>query len=174
MRTAFFLLALFATSNAVAQVSDEIDRFTGKRNISYTSSAEPKLGVPVISILAQQGGINAVRFMIAPTPGRYAIQSLQYIGCKQVDWLIDGEPLALGMVVHSSSRYGSMLLETITQEASAAQLAAIGSARQAEFRICQTEGVLSSEDVAAAKTIAGKLSGETEPAELPGPYRLKK
>lgn len=159
------------------QVTDEVDRFTGERKLGYTSPGKAQLGVPILSFFATQGGktpVNGIKFMIAPDVGRYGVQQgMQYIGCKQVNWLIDGRPTELGPVVHSFNRYDRVLVEFVIQEASTDQLATIGSANEVEYRICGTEGRLSTQDIAAAREIAGRLRGgePTPPSSVDGAPR---
>lgn len=151
-------------------LTDEIDRFTGQRKIGYTSKEKMQFGVPHVSLFGQQGGkvnVNGVKFMISPELGRYAIQSsMKYIGCRNIDWLLDGKPFELGVVVHNFQRFDSVLVEFVTQAATTEQLASIGNAQSVEFRICGTEGRFSATDIAAARELASRL-GNAAPEQPP-------
>jgi len=167
MKLTSLALALVISSTAYAQtVTDEVDRFTGQRKIEYTNRQDkPAFGKPIPGFFIYQGGStpnSGGRFMISPVPGRYAVQSPQFVGCRSVDWLVDGAPTKLGMVVHDLKRFDRVLVEFLTQEASIEQLATIGSARHVEFRICGKEGELSREDIDAAREIAARAM-RTEP-----------
>lgn len=165
-------LALMLPAVAFGQsVSDKIDRFTGKREISYLKSvgSDVKFGVPIPGFFVTKGEkeISGIRFMISPEPGRYAAQSAQFIGCKNVDWLIDGRPVRLGLVVHDLRRFDRLLVEFVVQEASVEQIGEIGAAREVEFRICGKEGRLDNQDIAAAREVASLASGNTSPSTPP-------
>lgn len=158
---ALFALVAFSVPVLAQNVSDEIDRFTGQREITYSTSTKPRLGVPHLFILSQSGGskapVHAIRFMISPVPGRHAIQSAQFIGCRTIDWLIDGQPAQFGTVVHDLHRADLTLIEMVVQAVTPEQLAKIGRASSVEYRICGTEGTFSPEDIAAAGVVAAKL-----------------
>lgn len=153
-------LALACASAWGAGVTEEYDRFAGKARLAYTSASPARLDTPLFSLRATPGGVNAVSFMYAPGVGRYTYQKpLRFVGCRGIDWLVDGQPLALGMVVHDIKRSDRMLIEFLNQEVSTAQLAALGGASRVEYRLCgSVEGVLTAQDIAAAKEIAARLS----------------
>ena len=164
-------MAIGATASA-QNVTDQLDRFTGQRKIEYTHQAQgASFGKAIPSFFIHQGGdtpISAVRFMISPEPGRYAIQSAQFVGCRTIDWLVDDKPLKLGMVVHDLKRFDRLLVEFLTQEASLDQLAAIGNAQRVEYRICGKEGSLDPVDIAAVRDMVGRANGAA-PALPPTP-----
>lgn len=158
MNRLVFLLVVATAMPASAAVTEETDKFTGEHRITYVSDAKIEFARPRLSIRA--GKINAVTFMYAPALGRYAIQeNMKFVGCRNIDWLIDGKPAQFGLVVHNYMRSDRITTELLSQEVSTAQLAAIGGASRVEYRLCGTvEGSLSSSDIAAAKEIAAKLS----------------
>jgi hypothetical protein len=146
---------------ASAATSDQVDKFTGKRQITYVAPSKAEFAKPrLFSIKAVVGDINAVTFMYTPGLGRYAIQeNMRFIGCQKIDWLIDGQPVQFGMVVHDYFRSDRITSELLIQKVSTEQLASIGKAASVEYRLCgAVEGSLSPEDIAAAKEIAAKLS----------------
>jgi hypothetical protein len=147
-----------ATMPASAAVTEETDKFTGEHRITYVSDAKLEFAKPRISI--RSGNINAVTFMYAPPLSRYAIQeNMRFIGCRNIDWLIDGKPTQFGMVVHNHVRSERITTELLSQEVTVSQLTEIGNAVTVEYRLCgAVEGALSPEDIAAAKEIAAKLS----------------
>lgn len=168
---------LAVTLSAMAQnVTDEVDRFSGQRKLGYVGQTGG-LGQPTVTMFAHIGGkvpLNGIRFMVAPPPtGRYASQRLQYTGCNKIEWLVDGKPLELGMVVKDVQRYDRLLVEFVTQEASTEQLETIGRAQTVEYRICGvTEGTFSVTDIAAAKGMAETIrqaGSAAVPAIVPTP-----
>jgi hypothetical protein len=182
------LLLLLWTGTAAAQVNEKIDRFTGERRIDYTSPSKAQLGVPLLTIFARTGGatpINGIRFMVSPVPDRYVRQQMQFLGCRKIDWLVDGQPLQLGMVVHDIKHIERALIEFLSQEVTTEQLARLGQGSRVEYRICGSlEGQLSPNDIAAAREIAARLhhsagapeasSSSPNPSEiLPQPPAMK-
>lgn len=160
-------MALMLPVSAMAQnVSDKVDRFTGNRDISYVKDVggNTKFGVPIPGFFVSRGekDVSGIRFMISPELGRYASQSAQFIGCRNVDWLIDGKPVKFGAVVHDMRRYDQLLVEFVVQSATIEQIAQIGAASQVEFRICGKEGSLDSQDIAAARQVASLASGSAQ------------
>lgn len=164
-------LLLFAAGAQAQAVTEEYDRFTGQRVISYSPPppGRAQFGVPTVRFMAKIGGttpINAILFSSSPPLGRYAMQQMQYIGCRKVDWVIDGVPSSFGLVVHDFKRYDRIIMEFVNQAVTAADFARIGSARSVEYRLCGiTEGSLSPAAIAAAREIALKLGA---PGAAPG------
>jgi hypothetical protein len=161
MKRLTLVLAVLIALPASATISDQVDRFTGKRQITYIAPSKAEFAKPkLFSIKATVGDINAVTFMYTPGLGRYAIQEgVRFIGCQKIDWLVDGQPVNLGMVVHDHFRSGRIISELLIQKVSTEQLAAIGEATAVEYRLCgAVEGALSPQDISAAKEIAAKLS----------------
>lgn len=155
------VLAVLIALPASAKMSDQVDKFTGKRQITYIATGKAEFAKPrLFSIKATVGDISAVTFMYTPGLGRYAVQeNMRFIGCQKIDWLIDGKPVQFGMVVHNYVRSDRITSELLIQEVSAQQLEAIGEADTVEYRLCgAVEGALSPEDISAAKEIAAKLS----------------
>lgn len=158
--------AVFAVPAAAQHVTDNVDRFTGEREIAYTASGSPPPGQPIVTIrtFVSQGETKVLAsFTIFPKLNEYARQEFAYLRCHSVNWLVDGKPLAAGVVVYDFERYRRILMEKISQEIPVPALQAIGAARSVEFRICNDEFRLTPEDIAAAKIIAQKLQGGSAP-----------
>lgn len=167
------VLFLFSACAQAQSVTEEYDRFTGQRILSFSPAASrgPAFGVPTVRFMAKVGGttpINAILFASSPPLGRYASQQMQYIGCRNIDWVIDGVPAHFGVVVHNFKRYESVVMEFVNQAVTAADFARIGAAKVVEYRLCGiTEGTLSIAHLDAAQEIATKL-GAAPPPEHPG------
>lgn len=175
MRTLpLLLLSLATTSPTAAQaqnVTDEVDRFTGKRVIAYTNSSKTQLEQPTVSIKAISAAgktMELFSFLIAARPvSRYSPAPSWLAGCRTVDWLVDGSPVQMGMVVSSPIFTGYGRIDNLIQEIPTEMLATLGNATVVEYRLCGHEFRLAAEDVQAARIIAGKLSGAPAPSPRP-------
>lgn len=171
-------IALASQPVFAQNVTQEADRFTGQTKLDYTNAGKAVLGVAKVSIFAKVGGktpITGVRFMIAPRPtGRYGRQDMPYVGCRKIEWLVDGKPMDLGMVVYDYIRVDPGRIDVLTQEVSDDALAEIGAASTVEYRLCGvTQGQFDATDIAAARQIAARIKGapaqapQSEPVETP-------
>lgn len=157
----FVLLAAFVVAgNASAgAVTDQIDRFTGKRMIDYTSDAQ-NLDTPILSFHVQvtkgEDPLISVKLIRVGSDWRY-------LNCHSVDWLIDGVPLSTAPAMHRGdvSRYGRTIAVTefIGQPMTISDLNAIARGVRVEYRLCKDVYVLGAEEKFSAGQIRGLLLG---------------
>ncbi len=164
-KLAALILALVSQPVFAQNITQEVDRFSGQTKLDYTNPRKAVLGVAIVTIFARVGGktpINGVRFTIAlPPKGRYGRQDMPYVGCRKIEWLVDGNPLELGMVDYNYVPIDHGRVDVLTQEVSKEALAKIGAASIVEYRLCGvTQGQLDATDISAAGQIAAKISGD--------------
>ncbi len=162
------ILALLAQPVFAQNITERHDRFTGQTKLDYTNPGKVEMGHPTVSIFARIGGetaINGIKFMVAPPlVGRFGRQEMPYVGCRKIEWIADGRPLELGMVIYDYLRVDYGRIDMLTQEASTEALAAMGAASSVEYRLCGvTEGSFDGTDIAAARAIAARLQGAPAP-----------
>lgn len=155
------LLATVAAAGHAQNVTDKIDRFTGEREIAYTSSARPTgLAHPIFTL---KGGVGrpdsgfVVQLVFASIHDRRRGSAWRFLRCHTMDWLVDGQPVALGPVVHRGDVMRGGVMEFITQQIDEADIARIGRAQQVEFRVCGEEFALHPEEIRAFQIVAEKI-----------------
>jgi len=146
MKTALVALLLLSFS-VHAQVKEEVDRFTGKVKLTYSS--EEKIvpdGRPHIVLSWNSASSSADIFLFTGSTREW-----RYLKCNHVNWLADGAALATGETTHhgevSPPRRFIRLKESIIQTLSLENLEAISSASSVEFRICNDEYALTSSEI---------------------------
>ncbi len=140
------LLAASALSTAHAQeVSDDTDRFTGAREIKYQSP--PAFGGPQVSSyinLKGDGGKSFYSIVSVYTSSRAG--GWQYLRCKTMHWLVDGQPFQMPEPVYQGSVLTGGVLEHFVLNMSQDQMRALAQAATVEFKICNDEFKLSPTD----------------------------
>lgn len=160
--TILAILTLGLPGSALAQVTDENDRFTGERKIKYESQTKYPLGQPSrhARIIVKGGSATgAATFIIGNMADRRTGTAWKYLRCNRVDWLINGAPADFGEAIHSGQVVRGGVIEIISVPMSPDQIERIGSAATVEFRICNDEYQLSAEDIAGFRRVA-EIYGE--------------
>lgn len=155
----------FAAMSAHAQVKETVDRFTGTKEITY-SSASTRIGTPrLLASLATKdaGTTGRLMIMLSSLTDRRSGTAWKYLRCHQVAWLLDDVPLDLGEAHHEGHVVRGGVIETISQAITPAQLQAVGNASRAEYRICTDVYSLSGTDIAALRDMASRhlINGPT-------------
>lgn len=154
-------LALLAP-NLHAQVKDEIDRFTGDREIAFSSPGRTAVGEPdfVLEGSVKNGRVvMQLKFIVANTTDRRKGTAWKYLSCHTVDWLVDGTPLQLDAATHRGIVARGGVIEILSQFATPEQLDRIGEAQRVEFRICGDEFLLADVDREGVRSVANKVKG---------------
>ena len=156
MKAAIAALFLFSTS-AHAQVKEEVDRFTGKSKISYSS--EEKIvpdGRPHTVLSWSDTDNSATVFLFTGSTREW-----RYLRCHHVNWLVDGVPLTTGETTHhgqvSPPRQFIRVKESIVQPLSVEQLETIASGASVEFRICNDEYALTPGEIQGFRQFLAKV-----------------
>lgn len=144
------LLAISATSHA-GVFEDKTDRFTGVRSVAWqTIPAEAESFAVTTAAYYSKG---------SPTPNEYFFQIItyantsQFAGCPYVDWLIDGEPAPYLNAKYSSDSTGSATIERFAMTPDRATLTKLASAKLVEFKVCNAESSISSDDMAGLRRV---------------------
>lgn len=174
MRT--FVLCVFSLVSACAanaqDVTDELDRFTGVREITYKSSSKIQLGVPYVFASAKikdEVTVFNVTFLVGSFRGRNDVSGWKYLRCHRVNWLVDGVPLEVGETKHDGQVTRGGVNEIIQQPLTLEQMKKLGSASSVEYRICNDEFRLSADEIAGIASVASRASGQFTPARQAEP-----
>lgn len=158
------LLLLFAGTAGAQKITDEHDRFTGERVVAYTNSAPARLGHPVLTIKVVDGPKGRLSLasivLAAPPVGRRDVRP-SYVGCKRIDWLVDGVPTNPGVLTDKPIFAGGGRIDNFIQELNADAFAAMAKAQSVEYRVCGHEFAFDTEDMAALRQISAALSGNS-------------
>jgi hypothetical protein len=155
------LVLLFAMAAANAQVKDSVDRFTGKRELVYSSTDKLQLGKPHLIAAATVDGQSIssnLTFMVASVTDRPTGTAWKYLRCHSMAWLVDGTPIQLGQVVHSGQVVRGGVNEVITQLVTVDQLQKLSAGKVVEYRICNDEYRLSAADMVGLGEMAAKIA----------------
>lgn len=130
---------------------DKTDRFSGSRTVSWNSipPKEEEFSLSGLAIYAKG----------QKTPGYYSVtlttysDSWQFINCKFNDWLVDGEPFPALRGAYDNTMAGSSTIERFTAQMSRKDLEAVAAAKLVEFKVCNVEGKVSTEDLSGIRKI---------------------
>lgn len=156
---------------AAQEVTDQVDRFTGVRQVAYTAPA-PKsrdLSQPSFTVKASLKDGNfvaAFSLMFASIRDPRAGSSWRYLNCHQTNWLADGKPVLSDEAKHTGDVVRGGVLEFIKQEVPLASLKQIGAAQSVEYRVCRDVYTLTPHDIAAVGQVARTLE-QSGAKELP-------
>src|SRR5690348_9688350 len=97
-RTIFALLILAMSGTVFAEMTDAVDKFTGKREIRYTYSptSNRDLHNPTFMLSATIDPDGKQSFEVALVFSSLLLgnrSGWRYLSCHNVDWLIDDKPL---------------------------------------------------------------------------------
>lgn len=151
-----FLLAmmLFFTANAFAEVEIEFDRFTNKTVVSTTSEFLNRIGVePTPHWFAAFDGQKPT--VTPPVTLTFWKQnkSWEYLQCNALAMLVDGSPFPVRTSKHSGTVGSGYVVERINTSLTAAEATKLSEAKLVEFKICNTEGRFSENDLADLRKI---------------------
>lgn len=173
-----FVVATFTIVTACSvyaqEVTDEVDRFTGVREITYKSSAKIQLGVPYVFASAKTKDavtVFNVTFLIGSFRGRNDVTGWKYLRCHRVNWLVDGTPLQTDETMHNGQVARGGVNEIIQQPLTLGQMQKLGSASTVEYRICNDEFQLSADEIAGIGLVAARASGQHVPAQQAQPSK---
>lgn len=154
MRThgkALILLAMMSTAAHAGVLLDKTDRFTGVRGVAWNSipANEGEFSLSTLAFYAEGES----------TPRSYSLELTtysangEYATCHFTSWLIDGKraPELEGKYVHDPA--GNVVVERFTASVSRDLVAKVAAAKLVEFKVCGTEGVVSSADIDGARQV---------------------
>ena len=130
---------------------DKADRFSGSRTVHWNSipSKEEDFALSTLAIYAKG----------QKTPAYYGVtlitysHSWQFISCNFNDWLVDGKPFPALSGTYENSMAGSATIERFTAKMSRKDLETVAAAKLVEFKVCNTEGKVSSEDLSGIRKV---------------------
>lgn len=161
-RMAALAFALACGAPACAgDISDDTDRISGERRIAYTADGSRDLARPVFTFDASFIGDEATSVVnlafvsggdgTGPARPRFA-------GCHDIQWFVDGQPLATVRASHRDRVIDGETIEMIEQDVTSSWVVAIGRAQAVRYRVCRDEFTLTANDIDAFSVIAAKLT----------------
>jgi hypothetical protein len=157
MRIVFFAIALTIAAPVCAQtVSDNLDRISGERTVSYTADGSRDTSMPVFTfeaILAGHTSSSSVNLAFVSGAGS------RFAACHGIEWLADGRPVPASPSSYSGKMVDGEMIELIGQNVTVQRASDIGGARDVRYRVCRNEYALTHNDIEAFARIAAKLKG---------------
>lgn len=134
-------------------VTDSVDRFTGSRTILFKTDEAPAIRKPALNlaiVLGSDGSLEEAALVISVinTSRR---GGWVYLQCHSVDWLADGKRVDIGESRHRGDVTRGGVIELITQQITPEQMSALVEAESVEYKICNDEFVVSSQDLAGMR-----------------------
>ena len=164
-RVALLAIALAGVAPVCARtVSDDTDRISGERSIAYTADGSTDLARPVFTFNANFVGevsSSAINLAFVSRSEGSGVPAPRFAACHDVEWWVDGRPLATAPASHRGRAIDGEMIELIDQDVTPAWVASIGSARVVRYRVCRDEYALTPGDISAFAVIAAKLKGAT-------------
>lgn len=166
MRLALVVLAVLAHAGLLAMpaqaqaVSDEFDRGSGERRITYTADGSRDTRKPVLTLDAHFVGQDVsmavnVAFVTAGEGG--AVARPRFSGCHDINWWIDGQPYAAGRASHHGQVIDGDMVEMIGQEVGLDWVDALAAARSVRYRVCRDDYLLTPNDLRGFGALAARL-----------------
>lgn len=149
--TAMVAIGLLSTSLMVhaGKLSDETDRFTGLRSISWsTVPSEPETYT-----------FNTYAYIPEKRDAWYVVELItwadaaRYRSCNFVNWLVDGRRATELNAVYEPSYAGSATVERFTIKGDRKAIEAFASAKKVEYSVCGDEGVVKAEDLEGLRQV---------------------
>jgi len=131
-------------------VNDSIDRFTGIRKVMWTPVPQnpEEFTLTTAFYARKESGLSQLNISLIT----WADQQ-QYKTCNHTFWLADGKKIE-GMNSQYSARHTkNAVIETFELSPTKEALAALESANKVEFRVCNTEGFVSDDDLSGFKAV---------------------
>lgn len=155
-RLAVVALAGIVLTSVVQQatavtLNESVDRFSGVKTISWAPlPAGPEKFALNSSLYSAQD--QSRLFVDLVTYSRHQ----QYGSCNFVFWLVDGKQLDGVDTEYSAEPAQGAFLERFKLKPTDAALRTLASAHKVEFKVCNTEGVVSDNDLNGFKAVYAK------------------
>ena len=147
------LCGLGSASVMAVTINDSVDRFTGVRTITWA----PAPSGP------EEFALNSAIFKTAdPATQILKVELItyadrqQYESCNHVYWLADGKQVAGLDTVYSAEFGKSVVIERFKLEADDRTFQTLAAAKKVEFKVCNTEKVVSDNDLSGFKAVYAK------------------
>lgn len=168
-------LACIALPAAASKVSDDFDRGKGERTITYIADGSTDSSQPVFTFNASFAGDarqSAISLAFVSDGGGSVAPQARLAGCREVEWIVDGQPVAAGPVAYEGRLIDGDMVEWLDQAVDLPWVAALGAAQTAHYRVCRQHYSLSPSDIQAFALIANKfrnaaLAGEAASGRPP-------
>lgn len=154
------LHASAVTADSTGVVESRFDRFKGTTSYIYRGKGERKIAsgrTPGLEFQAQ-AYVKAPELGAPPEASMFIShfgRGWRYLRCRNLYWLVDGAPIQLSEPkAINDVLSGGRVAEIIIQSVSIEQLEQLGSARSVEFKLCNDEVALLTEDIEALAEIA--------------------
>ena len=153
-----FLLALmlFFTANAFAEIQINFDRFS-KKTIVTTEGTSQFLDRMEVELTPRWfAKFDGQKPTLAPPVSLTfwkKSESWEYLRCNVLAMLVDGSPFPVGTSKHDGTVGSGYVLERISVSLTAANATKLSKANLVEFKICNTEGRFSENDLADLRKI---------------------
>ncbi len=127
-------LILLAANASAAGYSEDTDRFTGRKTISWTSAPSYGALAPNLFIHVEDGKAeNGMVFLSG------SFKTWRYLRCSTTHWLADGARLPVVEQDHNGSTGGDGVIEHISNLFGVAELKKIAAASTVEYKACNDE-----------------------------------
>lgn len=161
MRVVAYMASLLCSSVGLAQpssvqvevLSEKVDRFDGSTTYVYPVPGSRRINEPTLRVLLAFDTETRKRteLWVGFISGS---EDWRYIDCHHLDWLVDDKRATTGESSHEGSVIShDRVLEYIDTAPTPAQVAKLASGTKVEAKICNTEIVLSDEDMQALREL---------------------
>lgn len=151
MKLQIAMLLFLATTNAFAEIEIRFDRFTNKTRVS----------APVAAQLAARADVALTPNWLADFSGQQPTalpsqvtlifwktsKSWEYLRCHSTAMLVDNTPFPLSESKHSGTPERGYVIERIRMSLTIDQAIKLSEAKLVEFKVCNTEGQFSENDL---------------------------
>jgi hypothetical protein len=144
----------FSAASQAGVFEDKTDRFTGMRSVAWNTIPAGAESFAVTTAAYYSKG--------SPAPDGYVFEIITYAktsqfdGCPYVDWLIDGETAPDLKAKYSSNSAGSATIERFSMSPDRATLTKLASAKLVEFKVCNVESSIGSDDMGGLRKVLEK------------------
>ncbi|MBF8732797.1 hypothetical protein IRZ59_20385 [Pseudomonas guariconensis] len=136
-------------------INDSTDRFSGVRTISWEPIPSRAEEFVLTSSLYKGKEAKVSRLSVELLTYGH---SQQYESCNHVYWLADGIPVD-GIPTDYSAEFASgVVIERFKLKPADGALDKLASAKKVEFKVCNTEGIVSDNDLSGFKAVFAKTS----------------
>ncbi|MFP5424693.1 MAG: hypothetical protein ACLGJA_02435 [Gammaproteobacteria bacterium] len=147
--TSAVLAASAGTSWAVS-INDSVDKFTGIRKVSWTPvpSRPEEFTLTTALYVTKDSGLSRLNISLITWADHQ-----QYESCNHTYWLGDGKRIDGMNEEYSVSFANGAVIETFKLNPTQEALGALEAAKRVEFKVCNTEGVVSENDLSGFKAV---------------------